>query len=230
VIVVIGNPRGTSGPEGIAAAGPAVAIARAAAAAGGVVQLVGKVGDGRDGDAILLSVAEAGVGHIAVLRDASPVTLEASTAAPDDESGGDGVAASVVGPDGADGAAGTEVATASPAPALDAGDLSLALRYLPDYRVVVIATPLDRAAEAAAVEAARWAGAAIIVVSGRGTEPPSDLPEDATVLEAPPIDEDAAFAAMVGRYAAALDAGRVPAEAFADATAGAGVLRTKRQG
>jgi hypothetical protein len=228
VIVVIGNPRGTSGPEGIAAAGPAVAIARAAAAAGGVVQLVGKVGDGRDGDAILLSVAEAGVGHIAVLRDASPVTLEASTAAPD-ESGGDGVAASVVGPDGADGAAGTEVATASTAPALDAGDLSLALRYLPDYRVVVIATPLDRAAEAAAVEAARWAGAAIIVVSGRGTEPPSDLPEDATVLEAPPIDEDAAFAAMVGRYAAALDAGRVPAEAFADATGG-GVLRTKRQG
>jgi hypothetical protein len=228
VIVVIGNPRGTSGPEGIVAAGPAVAVARAAAAAGALVQLVGKVGDGRDGDAILLSVAASGIGHIAMLRDASPVELELPQASTTDDPDTDAMAESIMPPDAGDRGAGP--AASSTAPALDGGDLSLALRYLPDYRVVVIATPLDGPAEAAAVDAARWAGAAIIIVSGSGTEPRANLPEDATVFEAPPLDEDAAFAAMVGRYAAALDAGLVPAEAFADASAGAGAFRSQREG
>ncbi len=215
------------------AVGAAVAVARAAALAGGVVQLVGKVGDGRDGDAILLSVASSGVGHIAMLRDGSPVDLEMAAApaggAGDDDAGrDDGAADSILDRDGPDNeGSGREAAEAS-APALDAGDLSLALRYLPDYRVVVIATPLEASAETAVVEAARWAGAAMIVVSANGTPPPTDVPEDATVFEAPPHDEDAAFAAMVGRYAAALDAGLAPADAFRNASASAGASRSPR--
>ncbi|HEV7809953.1 MAG TPA: hypothetical protein VGO64_05085, partial [Candidatus Limnocylindrales bacterium] len=145
-----------------------------------------------------------------------------------DDSGDDGIAESIVAAEARDD--GTRADDQEIAPALDAGDLSLALRYLPDYRVVVIATPLEASAEAAAVEAARWAGASIIVVSANAGQAPIGLPDDATVFEAPPHDEDAAFAAMVGRYAAALDAGLVPADAFANASVGAGAFRSTREG
>jgi hypothetical protein len=48
------------------------------------------------------------------------------------------------------------------------------------------------------------------------------VPEDATVLESPDVDPDGAFGAVVGAYAAALDRGAAPAEAFASASAGSG--------
>jgi hypothetical protein len=202
----------------VTAAGLPVAIAGAAATAGGDVQLIGKVGEGPDGDAVLLAVAAAGIGHVAVLRDIEAVTIAADEA-PDALS--DAPIEEIAGLDGsADGSADATPATLAPGPALDAGDLALALRYLPDYRVVVIAQELDAAALAAVVEAARWAGAALVVATP-GAGATADLPEDATVLEAPE-DDDGAFAALVGRYAVALDGGKQPAAAFAGASSGSG--------
>jgi hypothetical protein len=219
VIAVVGSPLGRRSPGGdVSAAGLAVAIAGAAAAAGGDAQLIGKVGEGPDGDAVLLAVAAAGIGHVAVLRDVQAVAIATDEAAaelsdaPIDQIAG--LDASV------DGAGDAAPSSTPPGPVLDAGDLTLALRYLPDYRVVVIAQELDDAALAAVVEAARWAGAALVVATpGAGATP--DLPADATVLEAPEDAEDA-FAELVGRYAVALDHGAQPAAAFAGASSGSG--------
>src|SRR3954449_12127991 len=75
MIAVVGSPTATRRPVGVGAAGLAVAIGRAAVAAGASVQLIGKVGEGPDGDAILLDIASAGIGHVAVLRDLEPVAV-----------------------------------------------------------------------------------------------------------------------------------------------------------
>jgi len=217
VIVVVGSPEGRRTEHGIEAGGVAATVARIAAAAGSEVQLVGKVGEGPAGDAVLLALAQAGIGHAAVLRDASHATPIAGSADDPDL---------VLGPIEDDGTASAdEQAAEDPGadrpPGLDGGDLQLALSYLPDYRVVVIAEPLDETALTPVVAAARWAGARLIVVvptgsTGRG------LPDDATVLESPPVDPDGAFGAVVGAYAAALDRGTEPAEAFASASTGSG--------
>ena len=215
MIVVVGNPLARQSDKGIVAAGVAAAVGRVAAAAGADVQLVGKVGEGPTGDAILLSLAQAGVGHAAVLRDASAATAIAP-AASDPEA--------VLDPIDGDEPPVPPLAPAESAPAtrpLDTGDLQLALRYLPDYRVVVVADLFDEAALGTIVAAARWAGAQLIVVVPAGSTG-SGVPDDATVLEAPPVDADGAFAAVVGAYAAALDRGATPADAFASASVGSG--------
>jgi hypothetical protein len=215
VIVVVGSPGARQTVQGIVAAGVAVTIGRVAAAAGAEVQLVGKVGEGAVGDAVLLSLADARVGHVAVLRDASAPTLLAS-----DETQPEAIL------DPIDGDPEPEETTAVSAeaavgPSLDSGDLQLALRYLPDYRVVVVADVLDEASLSTVVAAARWAGAQLIVVVPAGSSV-AGAPEDATVLESPATDADGAFAAVVGAYAAALDRGANPAEAFASASVGSG--------
>ena len=219
MIAVIGSPAGRHSPRGgVTAAGLPVAIAGAAAAAGGDVQLIGKVGEGADGDAVLLAVAAAGIGHVAVLRDIEAVIVAAD---PAPEELGDAPIDEIAGLDGsADGTPDEPASRSAHGPALDAGDLALALRYLPDYRVVVIAQELDGAALAAVVEAARWAGAALVVATP-GARVTADLPDDATVLEAPQ-DDEGAFAALVGRYAVALDGGKQPAAAFDGASSGSG--------
>jgi hypothetical protein len=53
---------------------------------------------------------------------------------------------------------------------------------------------------------------------------PAGVPEDATVLAAPDGDADdgGSFATLVGTYAAALDAGSAPADAFAAAQGATG--------
>ena len=56
-------------PDGLA---PAIAVA--AAAAGARVELISKAGDDPAGDAALLALAAAGVGHVATLRDPSRFT------------------------------------------------------------------------------------------------------------------------------------------------------------
>jgi hypothetical protein len=202
----------------VIAAGLPVAIAGAAAVAGGDVQLIGKVGEGPDGDSVLLAVAAAGIGHVAVLRDVEAVTIALDEASADL---GDTPIDEIAGLDGsADGSRDEAPAGPVTGPALDAGDLALALRYLPDYRVVVIAQELDAAAVAAVVEAARWAGAALVVATP-GAGATAGLPDDTTVLEAPEHAEGA-FAALVGRYAVALDQGKQPAAAFAGASSGSG--------
>jgi len=214
VIAVVGSPVGRRSPEGIEAAGFAVAIARSAAADGVTVQLIGKLGDGADGDAILLSLAQAGIGHVALLRQPGPVPVAVDPSAGEGDEGAIGF---VVGGD-------VEPESNRPAldsrgASLDAADLELALRYLPEYDVVVVGQPLEPAAMRAVVDAATWAGARLVLAGGTSTDP---LPDDATVLDPPSDDADGAFASVVGRYAAALSRGTPPADAFAAASAAVG--------
>ena len=106
-------------------------------------------------------------------------------------------------------------------PRLDARDLDLALRYLADYRVLVVADPLSTALERIVVEAAGYAGATIVAVVPPGGRVGPELAEVATALEAPE-EATGPFAELVGRYAAGLDTGAAPAEAFAAATRSTG--------
>lgn len=98
-------------------------------------------------------------------------------------------------------------------PVLEAADLELALRYLTDVGVLVLAEH-DPALAGVAVEAADWNHAALVVIVPPGASVPDDLPADATVLASPDTDPDGAFGTIVGTYAAALDRGVDPATAF----------------
>ncbi len=159
-----------------------------AAAAGSRVEIVGKVGDDEAGNAIAVELERAGVGHAALLRDPASSTPVQGRAA---------------------------------ALALARADVELALHYLADFRVVVTADALAPDADEVVREAAQYAGAHRIVVNAtKGSVPDAAVPnvvavddQDVTVLEAP-VREHAAFAAFVGRYAALIDAGRQPADAF----------------
>jgi sugar/nucleoside kinase (ribokinase family) len=217
VIVVVGSPGGRETEQGIVAGGVAAAIARAASIAGAEVQLVGKVGEGIVGDTVLLSLAGSSIGHVAVLRDPS-TTMPVASMSSDDEAVLDKADDE---PSRPEAAAGVAVALAPPTPSLDAGDLQLALRYLPDYRVVVVADVLTDDALATVVEAARWAGAQLIVVVPSRANM-TGIAEDATILEPPDRDPEGAFATVVGAYAAELDRGVSPAEAFTSASIGSG--------
>lgn len=151
-----------------------IAIAQHAAHSGAAVQVVGIMPDGPTGDAGLITLAAAGVGHAAVLRS-GPRQLEPA-------------------------------------------DLELALRYLPDTRVVV-AVGLAADAMAAAGAGAAFAGATLIVVttSATGASDPDGLPQSAVVLRAPAADPDGAFAGFVATFATRLDAGEQASPAW-DAT------------
>jgi sugar/nucleoside kinase (ribokinase family) len=211
VIVVIGNPLAVATQTGPRAAGPAVDVARAAVGADSSVEIVGRVGEDAAGNDVLLDLAAAGIGHVAILRDAGHATAEtAPPGEPDASPFEDGEIASTI--------PATTTAAMSP---LDAADVELALRYLPEYRVVVVVDPLDDAALRAAADAARWAGAAFVVVVATGAVSPAWLEPDATVLEAP-AEGDGAFARFVGEYAARLHRGEPPADAFAAASGGVG--------
>ena len=96
-------------------------------------------------------------------------------------------------------------------PRLDAGDVDLGLRYLPECNVLIVAEPLPEDALRVVVEAAAYHGAELIVVGET-----SGLPDTATVLEAP-SEGGFAFSGLVGRYAVALDDGRAAADAWRDA-------------
>jgi hypothetical protein len=105
-------------------------------------------------------------------------------------------------------------------PALEAADISLALRFLPAAGVIVLADQLGAAAVAATVEGAAYGGARLIAIAKAGVAPAA-LPPEATVLEAPP-DDDGSFGRLVGLFAGALDAGVEPGAAFKEAVADAG--------
>lgn len=191
MIVVVGRPVVTVGPGGPRAGGMASFIATACVGAGAKVELVGTVGDDKGGDAVVVDLARGGVGHAALLRVPAMVIASADASA-------------------------APVTTR-----LDARDLDLGLRYVPDFRVLVVAETLTAELEEIVLEAAAYSGASIVVVAVGGRPVGAALADVATVLEAP----DAApvpFAAMVGRYAAGLDAGAEPAAAFGAAAQGAG--------
>lgn len=106
-------------------------------------------------------------------------------------------------------------------PRLDSGDLDLGLRYIADWRVLVMAEPIDEETLAVAADAAVYHAAALILVVAQGADSQVGLDRAATVLEMP--EEDAgAFGALVGRYAALLDAGRPAEDAWHEALSGSG--------
>jgi hypothetical protein len=211
VIVVIGG-LGLRGsveepePDGLA---PAIAVA--AAAAGARVELISKAGDDPAGDAVLLALAADGVGHVATLRDPSRFTpIRSQPDEPTDPATDD------VTETAADGA-GEDAPTADLRPTLDAADVSLALRYLTDFQVLVAVHPSTEVL-AEAVSAAGWASARLVVVLESEGDVPDGMPADALVVAAA-ADDAEGVGARIGRYAAALSRGDDAAAAYRDLTA-----------
>lgn len=210
MIVVVGLPAWNPGPPPLPA-GRAAAIALAAAGAGARVELMGRVGDDPAGDALVLALGREGVGHVALLRDpARPTPIQAGSGTDGDE---------VLEADLRIGHS-RAVDAGRAGPLLEPADVSLGLRHLTAFDVLVVGDDAPVAVIPACVEAAAFAGARLVVAVRSPGAVPDGLPEDATVLIAP--DEDGeAFPRLLGRYAAALDAGSEPEAAFAVAT-GAG--------
>jgi hypothetical protein len=107
-----------------------------------------------------------------------------------------------------------------PARELEAADLDLALRYLPEVRIVVV-VEMPAPIVAAAADQIQWSGAALIVVGRAASDSeisPPNLPDGAIVLESPATDPDGTFAGFVGVLAARLDAGATAADAWAATT------------
>jgi hypothetical protein len=162
------------------------------------------------------------VGHLAVLRDpARPTSLALDDGEPPDDDV-DLVPALLVEAEAAihRPPTGTQSVPRS-APTLEPADLALGLRYLREYRVVVAVEPIADGGAAVIAEAASFADASLVVVAPPGVAVPAAYGA-ATLIEAPDDDPDGAFAWLVGRYAAALDRGVAPAEAFRAATAEGG--------
>lgn len=201
MIVVVGNPIARAPDAGGGLAGVPAGVAAAAARAGATVQLVGKAGEDRAGNDLMLALARAGVGHVALLRDPAHATPIVEALDQDDETGDAPANAPSVTP-------------ADPAerPSLDAADVELALRYLPDYTTVVVAEPQPDAVVTIVVDAAAFSGAALLLVVDKATV--SAPPASAVVFEAPTSDPDGAFATMLGELAAAIDRGTPVEVAF----------------
>jgi hypothetical protein len=212
MIVVVGLPAYADSPDGEKCAGGlAVEVAAAAQRRGGVVELVGKVGNDGAGDAVVVALGRMGIGHAALLRDPLLPTPVLVAAVVDDD------AAEI---DAEAPEARLLPADAAARPGLDAGDIDLALKFLPQAGVIVLAGPLPEAAVSAAVDGAAFAAARLIVLVPFGVVSPA-VPPEATVLEAPP-DDDGSFGRLVGIFAGALDAGVDPEAAFSEAVSAAG--------
>jgi hypothetical protein len=215
VLVVVGSPIAVPRERDVAPGGLPAGVAIAAASLGADVQIVGRVGEDAAGDDVLLGLAAAGVGHVAVLREASRSTpaaapLQGAAVVPDGPDLGEAVLA-------ADEPDEDDVPALAAGLSLDSADLELALRYLPDYRVVVLASDLDPAPLATVVAAAAWSGAHLVALVPGGSDP-SGLPVDATILERPANDPDGAFARLAAAFAVALDRGVEPDLAFREAS------------
>jgi sugar/nucleoside kinase (ribokinase family) len=107
---------------------------------------------------------------------------------------------------------------------LATADVDLALRYLTDATVIV-SVWADAVVAGAIADAARYAGAHLVVVERGGDGPSAEVAgeaatdaEDATTRFRAPAEGDGAIAEVVGRYAAALDRGEEPKKAFRAAT------------
>jgi sugar/nucleoside kinase (ribokinase family) len=233
VIAVIGAAavRGTGSDA--TAVGLAASIATEAARSGSRVELVGKVGDDPSGDALLIALSRQGVGHVAILRDAArptpsivdPGSVEidpvADDAAADDPAADDPAADDT----GADGTVASPARDQDP-PALDAADVGLALRYLPELAVIVaVHQPMDVLREA--VAASRWAETTLIVVVPPNETAPDVLPDGVLVIAAEAAIESAS-GSTIGRYAAAIDQGTPARQAYDDLVAAGGAADAGR--
>lgn len=114
------------------------------------------------------------------------------------------------------------------AQAVDAADLGLALRYLPETGVIVLVEPVDPDVVGVAAEASSWSRAPLLLVLAHGSAVPDGIPDEATVLEGPSSDPDGAFASIVASFAVALDRGEDPAAAFQATAAARGAEGTRR--
>lgn len=215
MIVVVGTS-GWRASEPSAPAGRACGIALSAARAGARVQLVGRIGDDANGDALLIALARDGVGHAAMLRDPARATPIMEPAPSEDEPVPDAPGPAAREPVMAPGAA------PAPAPRLEPEDVSLGLRYLAGFDVVVATDDVPPEVLPVIVEAATYGGAHLVMLTAPDSEAPAATPDGSTVLAVPAEADDGAFAALVGTYAAAIDAGVAPAVAFAGAAAGVG--------
>jgi sugar/nucleoside kinase (ribokinase family) len=212
VIAVIGIPRLQGHGADADVAGLAASIAVAAAAADRRVELVGKIGDDPAGDVALLALARHQVGHVATLRDPARMTPVAT--AVDDPADLD------VDPDAdpRDTPGTAEDGTPEPAsaPVLEAADVGLAMRYLPELAVIVTVHVAPEVV-AEAVAAAGWAQTALIVVVDPAADPPVGLPTGALAIAVADHHELGAGAgAAIGRYAAAIDRGDPADAAYAE--------------
>lgn len=231
-------------------AGRSVRIADAIRAAGGEVQLVGKVGDDLAGDAIVIELGRRSIGHSALARAGSgltPVVARASVGeddaddrAADDGPADDGATSEAIdlgtereagaGADGgpaASGAADGKSSAAPPVPAgmpLEGADLKLALGYLPEIGAIVLATALPDDAVGVVADAAAYHSVPLVAVVDAGTRPGAGL-EQAIVLEAPRESGDA-FDRLVGAFAVRLERGTEATAAFDEAVAAGGWERT----
>lgn len=205
MIVVVGSPAWRDAdPAG--PAGRACEVALAAAGRGAVVEIVGRAGDDRAGDSLLIALARAGVGHAAVLRD--PV-LPTPVLAPLPEPDSADLLADAPEPGG----------PAIPGgPRLERADVALGLSYLTAFGVLVVTDDAPVDVLPACVDGAAFSGAHLVVLVPAGRPAPGSLAPEATVLAAPDVADDGAFASLVGAYAAALDLGEAPVAAFRRAT------------
>jgi len=207
VIVVIGSLRLRGSGSDADSAGLTAEIATAAASEGARVELIAKLGDDPAGDAVLLSLARDDVGHVALLRDPGrpTTTVIAATDEPIDAD--------------ADEAHADQAGDANGPPTLDAADVGLALRYLPEMAVIV---PVHLGSDVLSevIAAAGWAETSLVVVVPADDGPPDGLPERAITLAAADDDESAVGRA-IGQYAAAIDRGE-PADAAYEALLAAG--------
>ena len=113
--------------------------------------------------------------------------------------------------------------TRSAAATIEPADLELALRYLPDVRVVVLVAP-EAALLRTAASGSSWSDAALVLVGPLGTDAAEVVDgSPAIVLEPPDRDPDEAFAGLVAAFAGRVDAGE-PAEAAWRATLAALVV------
>jgi len=194
MIVVLGRPRVyRPEPDGPLAPGGLVAeIALAIGRSGVGVEIVGSIGDDPEGDRVILELGRAGVGHAALLRDPAGRTPNL----------GEGGAPAL--------------------PRLEAADVELGLRYLPECRVLVLPDPLDDVAQRQALESAEYHGAAVVVVAPAGSIDAALLSDAVTLLEQPTAEDDeglgsdasiaaddAAFASFIADYAVRLDRGEI---------------------
>ncbi len=207
MIVVIGSTylRG-DGPDAVPD-GLAGRLVVAAAGAGAAVELIAKLGDDPAGDALLIALARAGVGHVAVLRDPVHPTARRpliEEVIVDPIEGGEAPASWTVDP--------------AMAPALDVDDVGLALRYLTEFQVVVAIHPSGGIAQEAAAAAA-WGNAHLVMVMRPGDAAPPGIPPRSVVLEAADDGvEESSIGSRIGVYVAAVDRGAAPGDAFADLT------------
>jgi hypothetical protein len=209
VIVVVGSPAWRDAAPG-GPAGRACEIALAAAGRGSVVELVGRVGDDRVGDSLLIALALAGVGHAAVLRDPALATALVTPAPEVDPTD---LLADAPEPGGRAFTGG---------PRLERADVELGLSYLTEFGVLVVTDDAPADVLPACVDGAAFSGSHLLVLVPAGRRLPGGLPPEATVLAAPDVADDGAFAALIGAYAVALDLGEDAAAAFRGATSTTG--------